>query len=798
MKKLLRILGTITIASSGMAGIVANSPMSLKREETLQDKDKLTVFQINNLEINTTKTISLNNYLKFINKDFKEIDEINKPIQNIAIDSQNNIYFNTIKDSYNEYLDSLYIFKYKEKKIISINFSDLIPDSNEELISLDIKNDDVYISFENDKIYLLKSGELTATKIENIPNNLIHYYIDKNNNNIYYQTKNKDLYILKSDELTATKINGINTDDIIWTIYIKENIIYFGDSNGAYFLKNGETIATKINGVKNNILAIAVDSQNNIYFSRWRDGLYLLKSNETKPIKFNKKHFDPSSIIIDKNDNIFLGEVDVSVRYLDSGKLIDILGKKMNTYLDFIIDNKNNIYFGTKNYDIYTIKNNNNVIQKIKNYVSTDVHNIGSSALSPFFVSPTIRGSQESFSERKGPGVYLLKNGESIAIRNEEINNIIVNSINIDKNNNIFFATNNGIYFKNSLVEINNNFNLGEIYSNEDKIIIANLFLEDPLIFKNKKIKIISKSSIYSKILIENGYSWSIINVNYQITNVININSFENLLNKLINVEPDVLQFLFPRWSPGATNVSISKIKSFVININNLNFGNVEVTRDSKLLHKTNFKEACFKKRERINTSSIKKTVKIPKCDYEQKSKLVFQITTGLTKTKQENKLNGWNINPDDEMKLHDFVNLNNKNSKIINVLSNEFDLSNTNKQEQEMILYSFSDVGDEIDLAPHERIIFKYSVRETNLETTLNLKQKISGTISVKIIDNNNEEQIITLSIKEAMQILKKYSLLPDKITINEDNSITFNGKAKISLTQEAEPKLIINTSII
>ncbi len=208
-------------------------------------------------------------------------------------------------------------------------------------------------------------------------------------------------------------------------------------------------------------------------------------------------------------------------------------------------------------------------------------------------------------------------------------------------------------------------------------------------------------------------------------------------------------------------------------------------------------KRHVLKKRERINTSSVIKTVKIPKCEYNPKSKLGFQIITGLIKTKQENKLNDWNINSDDEIKLTDFTNINNKNSEIINVLSNEFDLSNTNKQEQEMILV-FNEPGDEIELAPNEKALIKYSVREIKYETTLNLKQKISGTITTKIIDDNNEEQTITLSIKEAMQILQKYSLLPSEIIINEDNSITFNGKAKISFTQEAEPKLVLNTSIV
>ncbi|WP_215825415.1 hypothetical protein [Spiroplasma endosymbiont of 'Nebria riversi'] len=92
---------------------------------------------------------------------------------------------------------------------------------------------------------------------------------------------------------------------------------------------------------------------------------------------------------------------------------------------------------------------------------------------------------------------------------------------------------------------------------------------------------------------------------------------------------------------------------------------------------------------------------------------MVFQITTGLTKTKQENKLNGWNINADDEMKLHDFINLNNKQSEIINELSSEFDLSNTNKQEQEMILHSFDKKTEfEAKINPQEQAKVKYSVR--------------------------------------------------------------------------------------
>ncbi|WP_215825432.1 hypothetical protein [Spiroplasma endosymbiont of 'Nebria riversi'] len=149
-----------------------------------------------------------------------------------------------------------------------------------------------------------------------------------------------------------------------------------------------------------------------------------------------------------------------------------------------------------------------------------------------------------------------------------------------------------------------------------------------------------------------------------------------------------IIKSLFFKYNNKNADLKYKEIKN--IDINNLNFSNVKVTRDSKLLHSADFQNPCFEKKTYNNKSSLSKIIVIPPCEYNSKSKLVFQITTGLTKTKQENKLNGWNINPDDEMKLSDFINLNNKQSEIINELSSEFDLSNTNKQEQEMILHSF------------------------------------------------------------------------------------------------------------
>ncbi|WP_338954873.1 hypothetical protein [Spiroplasma endosymbiont of Polydrusus cervinus] len=240
-------------------------------------------------------------------------------------------------------------------------------------------------------------------------------------------------------------------------------------------------------------------------------------------------------------------------------------------------------------------------------------------------------------------------------------------------------------------------------------------------------------------------------------------------------------------------NLKFKKIN--YINTNNLNFGNIEAKRNEDLNWGVNYKSVCFTIKERKNNSSIKKILLIPKCEYNQKSKFMFQVTKGINKNGQDNTKNSWILNMDDENKLVDFVNINYRDEIKTHTLSNNFDLSNTNKQEQEIILYPFNDPEAEIELAPHEKSTIVYSVRERKYESILNLKQKITGTITAKIINDNNEEQIVTLSIKEAMQILQKYNLLPNKIIINEDNNITFNGKAFISLIRDDKPKLILNT---
>ncbi len=366
---------------------------------------------------------------------------------------------------------------------------------------------------------------------------------------------------------------------------------------------------------------------------------------------------------------------------------------------------------------------------------------------------------------------YILNQDlpSSNLIKINGINEAVISIIIEQKSGNVFAITKTKMLL-NIIIQINNlrfnNIINDEIILNELNYLNPNLDIS--------QLEIINKTDTSATIKAkDNGKYFGEVTVNYKIKNKDEINAIN--LNELIK------RAVFFKFRDENPNLKFKEIK--YIDTNNLNFSNTEITkRENSFLWSNAPKNVCSD-REIINKTPNTRSFNVPTCEYNSKSKLVFQITTGLTKTKQENKLNGWNINSDDEMKLTDFTNINNKNSKIINVLSNEFDLSNTNKQEQEMILSIFKVPADKFELNPNEKLKITYPVRIITSKVILNLKQKITGNITAKIIDDNNKEQVVTLSITEVMQILQKYSLLPNEITIDKNNdNITFNGEAFFS----------------
>ncbi|WP_342262669.1 MULTISPECIES: ETX/MTX2 family pore-forming toxin [unclassified Spiroplasma] len=116
--------------------------------------------------------------------------------------------------------------------------------------------------------------------------------------------------------------------------------------------------------------------------------------------------------------------------------------------------------------------------------------------------------------------------------------------------------------------------------------------------------------------------------------------------------------------------------------------------------------------------------------------------------------------------------------------MSNTFDFSysKTNEYKEDLKVELPS---QEIEVNPNQKIKVTASLDEVLAQVTLKLTQNIYGEITSQITNTSNEEKSFKISIKEIMQKLKQHNLLPQEITINNDDSITFNGNANRSLKQ-------------
>lgn len=130
------------------------------------------------------------------------------------------------------------------------------------------------------------------------------------------------------------------------------------------------------------------------------------------------------------------------------------------------------------------------------------------------------------------------------------------------------------------------------------------------------------------------------------------------------------------------------------------------------------------------------------------------------------------------------FSTSNTNTSSETKTLSNTFDFSNSKTNEYKEV----SEVelpSQEIEVNPNQKIKVTASLDEVLGQVTLKLTQNIYGKITSQITNTSNEEKSFEILIKEIMQKLQQYNLLPQEITINNDESITFNGHANTSLKQ-------------
>ncbi|UNF62693.1 adhesin [Spiroplasma poulsonii] len=122
---------------------------------------------------------------------------------------------------------------------------------------------------------MLKQGSNTPTKINGIVGWFISSIAVDSNNNIYYGTNNS-AFVLKHGESTTSKINNIDKTVNSIAVDSKDNV-YFAGPVGIYLLKNGETTANKFNEINEYTSSINRNNDNNIYFSS-STGTFVLQS----------------------------------------------------------------------------------------------------------------------------------------------------------------------------------------------------------------------------------------------------------------------------------------------------------------------------------------------------------------------------------------------------------------------------------------------------------------------------------------------------------------------------------------
>lgn len=231
-------------------------------------------------------------------------------------------------------------------------------------------------------------------------------------------------------------------------------------------------------------------------------------------------------------------------------------------------------------------------------------------------------------------------------------------------------------------------------------------------------------------------------------------------------------------------------IKDIEVYIDNLRFAPVEVTKESSVNSSFEFRNVCDMKKI-ANSSPVNQVIKFPECNYKGKEMVSFDVTTGIS-TPGDGPFKTVPLSPDDETIVADYLYTNESNTKPA-TLSNAFQLSKSIFLAKETTLYDFFEPEQDIVVPPKQQILVKYSVRTFVNKINLKLIQKVHGVIVSKVIDDS-DEQIIQITLRNAMQVLEKYSQLPIEIIINDDNSITFSGKGTLISQRESMPIVIRN----
>ncbi|UNF62723.1 NHL repeat-containing protein [Spiroplasma poulsonii] len=231
-----------------------------------------------------------------------------------------------------------------------------------------------------------------------------------------------------NDYVPIKEINGI-TGKISTIAVDKKNNIYYSDYINTFVLKRGSTTPTKIDGIEDDARTILIDNSNNVYFGT-NKGLYKLSAGATTTTNINKLSW-LSSLAVDSKDNIYIG-ASGGLHKLSAGSdtptIVVGIDKTVNS---IAVDSKDNIYFGTDN-GAFVLKRGSTTPTKIDGITTDGIQSINVDKNNNIYIATF------------GNGAYKLSAGSDTPTPISGINGKII-SFEIDSKNNIFYFIRDGV-----------------------------------------------------------------------------------------------------------------------------------------------------------------------------------------------------------------------------------------------------------------------------------------------------------------------------------------------------------------
>ncbi len=392
-------------------------------------------FQVKNQILYFTSTHNRNEVIFALKPNETSLSEIfttDNSIISLAIDNSNNIYF--VK--YSDDLLKLAPFVLRKNTNIPIEIQGVTGHLSH--VFSDNKNN-IYFGSGNG-LHLLPDDEVTPIKLRATESQVSSYVVDANDN-VYFGTDYDGAFVLKSGELEATKIDGINT---MYGSYVE---VYGDRSYDFIYFKTGGALY-KLNGGEMFVKTVCEGCSPDLYLSNCMNDTYYVQANHETSRIFSIKYNDKEATRIadtvgqvvymrlDSFNNLYFITDNNEFHMLKPSQTTPQTLVKNQKFSSLNVDHDDNVYVSTSDSGFYVVRSGETEVKKIEN-ISGDFRHYVRNGDDIFFLTSTSDNEKKLFLIRnKVPLETIFRNRNLGEIDNDDDETIftILNYLNLKDN----------------------------------------------------------------------------------------------------------------------------------------------------------------------------------------------------------------------------------------------------------------------------------------------------------------------------------------------------------------------------